>query len=187
MNQQQRIKLISHQSRAYNEGIVEYINSQWVFFNDETDEASPLEEFINQEVELYRGNRWRSGILLDDGGVKLSKEIVYLFDQEEVKIRKHVQFSFGRLLEELHDDSFFQFIMTLNSLDFSIYDCIYGYNQLTFLREQKNKSGVNFFIFDNGETICSVQHHFVYSTNAHDRFEFTLNTGKRIVIEKLNK
>ncbi len=186
MNRQHRTKLLNHQSRAYHEGVVEFINQEWIFFNELTDEASSLDDFLHQEVEINRSNRWRKGLLMEEGAVKLSKEVVYLFDQEEIKIKKHLQYSFGQLLDDLHDDSFFQFVMTLNSLHFSIYDCIYGYNQLTFLENEPNKSGVNFFIFDNEEDICSVQHHFVYSSQKHDRFEFTLNNGKRIIIEKLN-
>ena len=140
---------------------------------------------MDNEIEVYRSKRWRRGLLSENGIVQLKKEPIFLLHQEKVRIKKDLQYSFKRLLEDLNDDSFFQFIMTLNSLSFSIYDCIYGYNQLTFIRDRKNCSGVNFFTFDNGQAICSVQHHFVYSSKEHDRFEFTQNTGKRIVIEKL--
>lgn len=180
-----RTELLKHQSRAFTPGIVEYINDQWVFFNEETDEAYALEDYINNEVEIYRGGRWKRGLLIESGAVRIKSDTVYLLNQETVRFKKTLHYSFERLLEELNDDAFFQFIMTLNSLSFSIYDCIYGYNQLTFLRDKKNCSGVNFFTFDNDQAICSVQHHFVYSTKEHDRFEFTQNTGKRIVIEKL--
>ncbi|MBM7693996.1 hypothetical protein JOC77_003440 [Peribacillus deserti] len=186
MNKQHRSKLVSIQSRAFTEGVVEFINQQWVFFDDETDEAASLDDFLHHDIEIFRGNRWRKGILEDNGVIKLSKDTTYLYDEEKVRIRKNILYSFERLLDELNDDAFFQFITTLNSLDFSIYDCIYSYNQLTFLKEKKLQSGVNFFIFDNGEGICSVQHHFRYLKHEHDRFEFTINTGKRIVIEKLH-
>lgn len=186
MNKQQRIELLNRQSRAFTSGIVENINNQWVFFNDENDEAFPLEEYLDREIEVYRNNRWRKGFLSDVGVVTLNRETLFLLNQEKVRIKKDLLYSFESLLEELNDDSFFQFIMTLNSLSFSIHDCIYGYNQLTFLSDKKNCSGVNFFTFDNDQCICTVQHHFVYSTKEHDRFEFTLNTGKRIVIEKFS-
>ncbi|MEH6944162.1 DUF2777 domain-containing protein [Bacillus sp. JJ722] len=186
MNKQQRIELLNRQSRAFTSGIVENINNQWVFFNEENDEAFPLEEYLNREIEVYRNNRWRKGFLSDVGVVTLNRETLFLLNQEKVRIKKDLLYSFESLLEELNDDSFFQFIMTLNSLSFSIHDCIYGYNQLTFLSDKKNCSGVNFFTFDNNQCICAVQHHFVYSMKEHDRFEFTLNTGKRIVIEKFS-
>ncbi|WP_050614283.1 DUF2777 domain-containing protein [Bacillus testis] len=186
MNKQQRTELIKNQSRSFTAGVVECINDQWIFFSDETDEAYPLEEFLHSEIEINRNNRWRKGILTDVAVVSIKKELIFLSHQEKVRIKKQLLYSFERLLEEINDDSFFQFIMTLNSMSFSIYDCIYGYNQLTFIRDKSSCSGVNFFTFDNGQCVCSVQHHFVYSTKEHDRFEFTQNTGKRIVIEKFS-
>lgn len=187
MSQQQREVLYDRQPRAFTEGSVENINQQWIFFDSETDEASSLEEYVHQEVEVQRGRNWYRGTLEENGIVNLRRETFSLSDGEQIKIRKQMIYSFDALLEELDDDSFFQFVTSLNSLDFSIYDCIYSYNQLSFLRDVHSKSGVNFLIFDNESQICAVQHHFFYSENRHDRFEFTLNTGKRIMIEKLNK
>lgn len=186
MSQQQRSKLFNRQTRAFAEGTVEYINHQWIFFDGETDEASSLDEYLNHDIEIYRGNRWCRGSIGEHGTVKLKSRIFDLENDEMIRIRKQLIYSFERLLDELNDDSFFQFVTTLNSLGFSVYDCIYSYNQLTFLRTATTQSGVNFFIFDNGTLLCSVQHHFYYSEKEHDRFEFTLNTGKRIIIEKIN-
>lgn len=186
MSQQHRTKLMNRQTRAFTEGTVENINQQWIFFDDETDEASSIEDHLQSTIEVYRGGRWQQGILEAEGKIHLHREFTFLRDNEPIRIRKKLLYSFERLLEELNDDSFFQFVTTLNSLDFSIYDCIYSYNQLTFLRELTNQSGVNFFTFDNETQICLVQHHFSYGKKDHDRFEFTLNTGKRIIIEKVN-
>ncbi|WP_110929053.1 DUF2777 domain-containing protein [Bacillus massiliglaciei] len=186
MNQHQREKLIKNQTRAFTEGTVENINQQWIFFDDETDEASSIEDFHQEIVEVYRGGRWRQGMIQEEGKIILGSEISFLKDQEPIRIRKKLIYSFEKLLEELNDDAFFQFITTLNSLGFSIYDCIYSYNQLAFLRPISAQSGVNFFTFDNGLQICAIQHHFAYGEKDHDRFEFTINTGKRIIIEKVN-
>lgn len=186
MSRQQRTKLIEYQTRAFTEGTVEFINNQWVFFDQETEEASLLDEFLHQEIELYRLKRWRKGILFEDGKIAQADEIFLLKDQDSVRIRKHLVFSLERLLDEMNDDAFYQFITTLNSMQFSVYDCIYCYNQLTFIDDSERKSGVNFIIFDNQEHICNVQHHFHYFEKTNDRFEFTLNSGKRMVIEKIS-
>ncbi|WP_409274361.1 DUF2777 domain-containing protein [Neobacillus sp. SCS-31] len=185
MNRQQRDKVYETQARAYTEGSIEFINEQWVFFEKETDEASLLEEHFLQEIELFRLNRWRKGILVEAGKISFGDDCLYLRDQDKVRVRKHLVYSLERLLERIHQDAFFQFVTTLNSLGFSIYDCLYCYNHLNFLSEHSPKSGVNFMIFDNQEEICSVQHHFCYYEKETDRFEFTLNTGKRLIIEKL--
>lgn len=184
MNRQQRIKLFEFQTRAFIEGTVEYMNNQWIFFDDETDEASTLEEYVHQEIEVFRFNRWKKGILFEEGKVNLDTESLHLKNRDKVRIRKHLMYSLERLLEEINDDSFYQFISHLNSLKFSVFDCIYCYNHLAFLKDAERKSGVNFIIFDNQEDICSIQHHFCYYKKQTDRFEFTLNTGKRTVIEK---
>lgn len=186
MNRQQRTKLIGYQTRAYTEGTIEYINNQWVFFNKETDEASLLEEFLHQEVELLRYKRWKKGLLLEEGKVTFGHEVLHLHDQDHIRIRKHLVYSLEKLLEQMNDDAFFQFVTSLNSMQFSIYDCIYCYNQLSFLENTERKNGVNFIVFDNQESICSVQHHFSYFEKTNDRFEFTLNSGKRMVIEKIS-
>ncbi|MEW9051385.1 MAG: DUF2777 domain-containing protein [Neobacillus sp.] len=185
MNRQQRERLYDFQLRAYNEGTVEQINDQWIFFDEETEEAAMLDDFLQQEIEIFRLNRWKKGILVEIGKIRSGNEMIMLKDNDSVRIRKHLIYSLERLLEGINDDAFFQFVTTLNSLDFSIYDCIYCYNHLSFLSDENRKDGVNFIIFDNQEQICSVQHHFCYYEKVNDRFEFTLNTGKRLIIEKI--
>jgi hypothetical protein len=185
MNRQQRMKLYDFQLRAYNEGSVEQINDQWIFFDEETEEAAMMDDYHQQEIEIFRLNRWKKGILLESGKIRSGNELIMLRDHDQVRIRKHLIYSLERLLEGINDDAFIQFVTTLNSLDFSIYDCIYCYNHLSFLSDDHRKDGVNFIVFDNQEQICNVQHHFRYFEKVNDRFEFTLNTGKRLVIEKI--
>ncbi|MDF2855729.1 MAG: hypothetical protein K0Q87_1580 [Neobacillus sp.] len=185
MNRQQRTKLYDTQLRAYNEGTVEQISEQWIFFDEETEEAAMLDDFLQQEIEIFRFNRWKKGILLEPGMIRSGSDTLMLRDHDQVRIRKHLIYSLERLLEGINDDAFFQFVTTLNSLDFSIYDCIYCYNHLSFLSDENRKDGVNFIVFDNQDQICNVQHHFCYFEKVNDRFEFTLNTGKRLVIEKI--
>lgn len=182
---QHRIRLLEQQTRAYCEGTIEQINNEWVFFDDETDEASCLDDYINREIILLRANRLKKGILLNNGVMQSKNEKLMLRDHDRIRIKKNLSFSFEALLEDLNDDAFFQFVTTLNSLQFSIYDYLYCHNYLSFLQHDRAKQGVNILIFDNGNEICSVLHHFCYAEKESDRFEFTLNTGKRIIIEKL--
>jgi hypothetical protein len=186
MSQKQRSRLMEFQNRAYTEGSVEYINNQWIFFDNETEEASLLEDYLHQEIEMLHLNRWRRGILFEDGKVCLPSENLFLNDNDQIRIRKHLLYSLETVLAEMNDDAFFQFVTTLNSMQFSIYDCIYCYNHLSFLDREQGKNGVNFMIFDNEDYICNVQHHFCYHEKTNDRFEFTLNSGKRVVIEKIS-
>lgn len=185
MNRQQRMSLYDAQLRAYTDGTVEQINDQWIFFNGETEEASLLEDFLHEEVEILRINRWKKGIINDLGKITIGKEICYLRDNDQIRVKKHLIYSLEKLLDGLNDDSFFQFVTTLNSINFSIYDCLYCYNHLSFLGDDARRDGVNFMVFDNQTEICNVQHHFYYYEKTSDRFEFTLNTGKRLIVEKM--
>jgi Protein of unknown function (DUF2777) len=186
MNPQQRMRFIEHQSRAFLMGTIEIINDQWVFFDEETDEAMMLDEYLHQEIEVFRHHKWFKGILVEDGHIQLFNETVFLMDQMNLRIRKKLIYSLELLLDELSDDTFIYFLQNLNALDFSIYDCIYCYNHLSFLPTEGKREGVNLLIFDNGEKICAVHHHFTYPQPSKERFEYTLNCGKRIVVEKMN-
>ena len=185
MNRQQRIHLYDSQQRAFSEGTAVQLNDQWLFFDEETEEASMLEEFLQQEIEIFRMNRWKKGILTEPGKIQIGSEVTMLRDHDLVRMRKQLIYSLEKLLDEINDDAFFQFVTTLNSLNFSIFDCIYCYNHLSFLGEEHRKNGVNFIVFDNQELICNVQHHFCHYEKVNDRFEFTINTGKRLIIEKI--
>ncbi|MGJ7919541.1 DUF2777 domain-containing protein [Neobacillus sp. LXY-4] len=186
MNRQHRMRLLESQVRAFTTGNIEYINNQWVFFDDETEEAASLDEYLHHEIEVFQNKSWKKGILFEDGKLGFADDIYFLKNQDLIRIRRHLVYSLERLIEDLQDDALIHFITTLNSLKFSIYDCIYCYNHLTFLNKNQPNSGVNFIVFDNQELICTVQHHFTYYEKNSDRFEFTLNSGKRLIIEKIS-
>ncbi|WP_433748838.1 DUF2777 domain-containing protein [Falsibacillus pallidus] len=185
MKHKNRSQLLDRQTRAFTTGTVELINDQWIFFDEETDEASMLEYYIDQEIEVLRFNSWEKGQLLEEGQINLPYGIVALENSASIRIKKNLVFSLEMLLDDLNDDAFIQFITSLNTAHFSIYDCIYCHNHLSFLQKSGRREGVNFLMFDNMDGICAVQHHFRYNEKNQDRFEFTLNTGKRFVIEKL--
>ncbi|WP_170006688.1 DUF2777 family protein [Bacillus fonticola] len=183
---QNRAKLFNSQLRAFNEGTVEFLNGQWVFFDEETEDAHLLDEWIGVEAQWFDGRKWRTGIVQEDGVLNLQSTLISLSSEEKVRIRKPLIHSLDHLLDDIHEDAFIQFLTTLNSLGFSLYDCIYCHNHLSFLSSQRSPHGVNMLIFDNGEQICGVQHHFGYFRKMTDRFEFTCTTGKRLVIERIS-
>lgn len=183
----ERYRILEKQDRAFFEGIVEKINDDWIVIDNETEEAFPLEDFLYKEIRMKHLNHWYSGILTDDFIVQYENKQYELQDQTYVKIRKSLSISYQAWLEELADDTFFQFIRKLNELNYSIYDIIFCHNHQSFL-VTKEKEGVNFFVFDNTVGVCSVHHHFHYRQDQKsDRFEYTLNTGNRIVLQALQR
>ncbi len=183
----ERLYILENQERAYLEGIVEKIGDEWILIERETEEAFPLEEFSDRVVQVKLHDKWIKGILMEDFTVKSDHHQYILQHEDLIRIRKTLTFSFQSWLDELNDDSYFMFIEKLNELNFSIYDILYCHNYSSFLTGSV-KSGVNFLLFDNTIHICAVQHHFTYDYhNKNDRFEFTLNTGKRMILQEIHR
>lgn len=179
----ERLRIIEKQLRSYCEGIIEIINGEWIFFDEESEEAFPLEEFFFKEVQFEQANQWFTGVLTEEYMIQSKHTYYFLHDKMRIRICKSLPFSCISWLEELQNEVFYQFISTLNKLNFSIFDIIYCHNFMSFILSEK-KQGVNFLTFDNSELICVVQHHFDYDVHKRkDRLEFTLNTGKRIVLQ----
>lgn len=182
-----RYNIIEKQERAYFNGVVEKFNEEWILIDLETEEAYPLDEFIYKEIQVKRLNRWQTGILTENYVMQYDNKQFPLQDEDEVRIRKTFTISFQTWLDELNDEAYYQFIQKLNELGFSIFDSTFCHNYLSFL-VSKEKEGVNFLMFDNTLHLCSVHHHFQYDEDRkNDRFEFTLNTGKRVVLQALQR
>ena len=189
MNTQERKNFIFTQQRSYTYGTVEHINEQWIFFDAEDDEAFMLHELIEDGMEIFLNNEWVASVLLESGDVLLHTLHQYeLNNGDAVRVRKKLPYPYLELLEELSGESFLQFTKLLNSMDISLYDCIYCYNTMQFLEEKvAEKRGVNFLVYDNESVICSVQHHFTRGKQNSDRFEYTLQTGKRMLYTNLDR
>ena len=130
-------------------------------------------------------NTYFDGVLTDHYTIQKDVSQYKLKNNDRLKIRKTLSYSFQSWLESLGDDAYFKFIRSLNQLDFSIFDILYCHNFASFLPDD-NKKGVNFLMFDNTVHLCSVHHHFDYlDVIKKDRFEFTMNTGKRIILQCL--
>jgi hypothetical protein len=178
MSLQHRLQWFDQQPRAYTTGIIEFIHDQWVFFDDECEEASLLDDYIGKEVEVFRFHQWVKGVLMEGGILIYRNDCYHLKNGDAVRFRKTLCAGYQMLLDHLSDESFLRFAMMLNQLSFSLYDCIYCYHHSMF----QHGRGVNFLMFDNTDTICSVQHHYQRTGTAYDRFEFTLATGKRALV-----
>ncbi|MFS1515672.1 DUF2777 family protein [Bacillus sp. SCS-151] len=186
MNIQHRLQLIKEQQRAFINGSIEYIGDEWIFFDDEDDVASNFEDIVQDEFEIWLMDRWLKGSIIESGVVELSKFTYFLQHGDKVRINKKLLLNYSELLQSLNEESFIRFIHCLNQLSFSMYDCIYSHNVLSFFEmNNSNAEGVNFLIFDNLETICNVQHHFFRGSHSTDRFEYTTSSGKRLLSQHI--
>lgn len=186
LNLQHRLNAIKEQPRSYSMGTVEFINEQWIFFDDENEEASLLEELVEREIEVFTLQSWIGGTLTEEGLLKTADYFYQLTDGDCVRVRKHLPHTYKALLEAFPDEVFVRFTSTLNKFSYSLYDCIYCHNHMMFHDEIEHYHGVNFINFDNTEIVCAVLHHFERGKKNHDRFEFTWADGKRSILMNLN-
>jgi hypothetical protein len=181
-----RLNMLKSQKRSYTEGTVLLEDGIWLFFESDINEETDLDFYVDQEINVFKNGDWISGVLFANGVVVTPFERFHLESGDSIQLKKNILYSLEKLIDDLSDDAFVQFISTLNSLNYSIYDCIFCHNHLAFLDGETVKQGVNFINFDNEEQVCSVQHHFTYYKKQRDRFEFTLSTGKRLIIENIH-
>ncbi len=187
MNLQHRLNAIKEQPRSYSMGTVEYINDQWVFFDDENEEASLLDDLIDKEIEVFTLKSWMTGIVNENGLLKTPEFFYQLTDGDCIRFRKELPHAYKMLLEALPDEVFVRYTNALNKYHYSLYDCTYCHNQMLFSGDDRSKKyhGVNFISFDNTEMVCFVQHHFERGKKEWDRFEFTWSDGKRALLTTL--
>lgn len=181
MNFQKKLKIIPYQERSYIEGTIECIGEEWIFFDEINEEASELEE-LGSEFEVFINGHWERGTLIENTLLYIKNDFHYLKDGDQIRYQKKLVPSFKELIEELSDSCYMNFVKTLNSFSFSLYDCIYCHNFLPLLQKREKKEGMNVIIFDNEDQICVVQHYF-YRKNQErtDRFEFSQSDSKRLV------
>lgn len=186
MNIQKRLEIIPLQERSFIEGTIENIGDEWIFFDETNEEAFELED-LGQEIEIYINDHWEKGTLLDNTIVYITNDIHYLKNGDRIRYNKKLAYSFKTLIEELNDQSYLNFVNTLNNLTYSLYDCIYCHNFLLFLKEKEIKEGMNVIVFDNENQICVVQHYFFRKgEEVNDRFEFSQSNGKRVICSFLS-
>ncbi|PEM34912.1 hypothetical protein COL32_27085 [Bacillus pseudomycoides] len=180
----QRKHILYNQPRAHTIGNVEYINNEWIFFDDENDEAFLLEDIIEDGFEVLYNNNWLPARFYEQNILQIANEQHPLQNGEMIRIRKKLLLSYHEWLEELSDSAFALFAETLQSFNYSLYDCIYCHNFLSFQPKEGPCEGVNLLLFDNEEMICSLHHHYVrYSTCNKNIFQFTKTNGEQLHIE----
>ncbi|UZW66451.1 DUF2777 domain-containing protein [Priestia flexa] len=63
MKSDSKYSILQNQPRSFMTGTVEYIDSEWIFFDEETDEASMLNDILNESVELYVNMSWEKSTI----------------------------------------------------------------------------------------------------------------------------
>src|ERR1700750_1424421 len=101
-----RYQLLQEQPRAYISGNAEYINNEWVFFDEESDEAYLLSEFISEDLEIHINDVWIKAHFWEADTIKIENKQYFLENGEYIRIRKKLQTSYQEFLHSLNDEAF---------------------------------------------------------------------------------
>ncbi len=85
----QRKHILYNQPRAHSVGNVEYINNEWVFFDDENDEAFLLEDIAEDGFEVLYNNNWLPARFYEQNILQIANEQHPLQNGEMIRIRKN--------------------------------------------------------------------------------------------------
>ncbi|WP_129731684.1 MULTISPECIES: DUF2777 family protein [Bacillaceae] len=174
-----RYHIMRNQPRSYTVGNIECINEEWIFFDEESDEASLLWEIVEDDFEILYNNHWLPARFYENDTLKIENEPHPLESGETVRIRKKLQTGYEEWLKELSDSSFSTLTKALGRFDYSLYDCIYCHNILFFQPASAPRQGVNFIVYDNGDYVCSLHHRYIRDGEmSKDIFEFTRADGQ---------
>ncbi|MBO9128693.1 DUF2777 family protein [Bacillus sp. 165] len=186
MELQNRYHIFREQPRAHTLGNIEYINEEWIFFDEESDEAFSLWDIIEDDFEILYNNNWLPARFYEDKAVKVDNELYPLQDGEMIRVKKKLHPTYEEWLKLLSDNAFSAITNVLKQSDYSLYDCIFCHNFLGFQPKNTPCQGVNIIIFDNLDLVCALHHHFVRDENGQrDQFEFVRTDGQKYSIAVL--
>jgi hypothetical protein len=173
-----RYQIMHNQPRAHTIGNVECINEEWVFFDEENDEAFLLLDVVEGDFEILYNNHWLPARFYENHMLKIENEVHPLQNGETIRVRKKLQYVYEEWLKELTDDAFSAFTKALTKLEYSLYDSIYCHNFLFFQVTKYPRQGVNFLVYDNEDMICSLHHSYIRDVSTQkDVFSFTKADG----------
>ncbi|MFX3622464.1 MAG: DUF2777 family protein [Ectobacillus sp.] len=178
-----RYHIMRNQPRAHTVGNVEYINEEWVFFDEESEEAFLLSEVAEDNFEIFYNNLWLPARFYENDMLKIENEIYAIQNGEKIRVRKKLQYVYEEWIKELSDPSFSTLTTALAELEYSLYDSIYCHNFLFFQVTKPPRQGVNFLIYDNGDIISSLHHHYIRGCSmTKDTFIFTRADGRSLTV-----
>ncbi|WLR42912.1 DUF2777 family protein [Bacillus carboniphilus] len=169
-------QILSRQERFFISGTLKKCYSDW-YVVDDTDDFIPLDEYMNNQVEIWEENDWNM--------LTFNNKHDLLEEGKSIRLERSLPFALKECVEEISLHSLVQWIQSLNKINYSIYDCIYAHNQLIYRREGEDFSGISTYVFDNSMSICTVHHYVQRGMIKKDLFEMTLSTGERIWLTAL--
>lgn len=140
-----------------------------------------FESLRSPGVYIDLDGKWVKAELFDRFAATERGENIPLTGGEAIRYLKTVKQAFLDFLYDLDNGQFYSFLDQLNSLGFSVFDCVYAFNGLSFSANPATEKGASFYQFSNDVKQCALQHHYKRTGERKDRFEWTTSDGIRIV------
>ncbi|NPC92142.1 DUF2777 domain-containing protein [Bacillus sp. WMMC1349] len=140
-----------------------------------------IESLLSPGVYIQLEGEWLKTELIAPFAVTERFGQIQLTGGESIRYLKNVKQALSDFLSDLEDGQFYSLMDQLNSLGFSVFDCVYAYNGLSFSAHPEMTKGVSFYQFSNDVKQCALQHHYERAEKKKDRFEWTTSDGERIV------
>ncbi len=99
----QRNHILYNQPRAHTVGNVEYINNEWVFFDDENDEDFLLARYCRRWFEILYNNNWLPARFYEQDVLQIANEQHPFPKRRNDTNSKKLLLSYNEWLEELPD------------------------------------------------------------------------------------
>lgn len=178
-----RKKFLNEQRGAYKAATLEKIDTHWLIFDSETDEAFPFQDetFKSYDIQaMTEEQAWVSVSFYNSHYLRADEKLIPIIEEMKLRIQTRLSFAYQAWLEELSCEHLRKITYFINDLNYSLFDCIYCHNTAMF-ENKKHGQGVNFIVFDNGFLPCSLQHSFQYTNGIKEKqcFAFTVANGKK--------
>ena len=175
---------IQTQKGAYKNATLAKIDTHWLIFDSETEEAFSFtpETFADFEIKGYLKaiDEWVSLQYYSEQYLQADEKLLPVTENMPFRIQTRLPFAYEAWLAKLTHEQLLKITQFLNDLHYSLFDCLYCHNTALFM-DTTDGTGVNFIFFDNGWLPCALSHTFYYSNKifTDNQFDFLLANGQK--------
>jgi hypothetical protein len=191
-----QLNAIKDKNEEYIEYSVKSVNGSPILFSKKESHL-PLHD-CPFELELLLGNTWIIGHYTDNWNFHDRNGRNHILQENQtIRLAKRFLEPYQLLLNELEKPALQSLEKSLKQFKLTHKDLISCHNyllsQLLTSKNNRKFKGVNFMVYQTKQINVVVQHHYEREIHeegvdhVYDRFEYTSNTGKRVIVTYTNE
>ena len=158
---------IQTQKGAYKNATLEKIDTHWLIFDSETEEAFSFtpETFADFEIKGYLKavDEWVSLQYYSEQYLQADEKLLPVTENMPFRIQTRLPFAYEAWLAKLTHEQLLKITQFLNDLHYSLFDCLYCHNTDLFM-DTTDGTGVNFIFFTMDASLPPYPTLFIIST-----------------------